>query len=69
MSHSNAHPKTDTPSDKDLRENPGIGGSKGTIKAGDDVIEDGENTFEGDTGNDADYSHGVNPNHMGRTNK
>ena len=69
MAHSNAHPKTPVPSDKDLREDPGIGASKGTIKAGDDDIQDGANTFEGDTANDADYSHGVEPNHTGHTNK
>ncbi len=69
MTHGNAHPKTTTPSDKDLREDPGIGASKGTFKAGDDDIEDGANTFQGDVENDVSYGGKVDPNKTGRTNK
>lgn len=69
MLHSNAHPKTPTPSDKDLREDPGIGASKGTAKAGDDDIEDGDNTFQGDVENDVGDGGKVDPARVGRTNK
>lgn len=69
MSHNNTQPKTQTPSDKDLRENPGIGGSKGTIKAGDDDVEDGANTFEGDVESDVSHGGKVDPARAGRTNK
>jgi hypothetical protein len=61
------HPKTRRPTDKDLRENPGIGTSKGTAGRGD--VPDGENTFEGDVENDVTRQGGVNPNQTGRTNK
>ncbi|WP_288142022.1 hypothetical protein [Mesorhizobium sp.] len=40
------------PSDADLRNNPGIGTSKGTIKEGDELLLEGENTIEGDVEND-----------------
>ena len=66
------HPKTETPSDKDLRENPGIGTFKGTIKGGDILDEEGtggDNTFEGDVENDVTQQGGVNPDQTGRTNK
>lgn len=63
------HPKTKKPSDKDLRENPGIGSSKGTIKQGDEAGLDGDNTFEGDVENDTTASGGVDPTQTGRTNK
>jgi hypothetical protein len=67
----NQHIKTRTPSDKDLREDPGIGASKGAIKAGDlaDEIEDGDNTFRGDVESDVRPSGGIDPNQVGRTNK
>ena len=68
----NQHIKTRTPSDKDLRDDPGIGASKGMIKAGDldrDDIEDGENTFTGDVANDVGPNGEVDPNKVGRTNK
>lgn len=67
----NQHIKTKTPSDKDLREDPGIGASRGTIKAGDlaDELEDGDNTFVGDVENDVRPSGGIDPNQVGRTNK
>ncbi|HWK65000.1 MAG TPA: hypothetical protein VNS34_08670 [Rhizobiaceae bacterium] len=63
------HPKTRKPSDKDLHENPGIGSSKGTIKQGEEVGLDGDNTFEGDVENDTTAAGGVNPAQTGRTNK
>jgi hypothetical protein len=69
----NQHPKTHKPSDKDLRENPGIGVSKGTIKGGeilaDDESFDGDNTFEGDVENDVTPQGGIDPDRTGRTNE
>lgn len=69
----NQHVKTPAPSDKDLREDPGIGASRGAIRAGDiaadDELEDGENTFAGDVENDLTPQGGVDPNQTGRTNK
>lgn len=69
----NKHPKTRKPSDKDLRENPGIGTSKGAIQGSeildDDQSLDGDNTFEGDVENDVTPQGGVDPDQMGRTNK
>lgn len=68
----NQHRKTERPSDKDLTQNPGIGVSKGTIKGG-DVLDDegldGDNTFEGDVENDVTRQGGINPDQTGRTNK
>jgi hypothetical protein len=70
---SNQHPKTRKPSDKDLRDNPGIGTSKGTIKGGeivdDDADLDGDNTFRGDVENDVTPQGGINPDQTGRTNR
>ena len=67
------HPKTKRPSDKDLRENPGIGTSKGMMRDGGVLDEvdglDGNNTFEGDVKNDVTRQGGINPNQTGRTNK
>ena len=66
----NAHPKTQKPSDADLKANPGIGSSRGANSARDEFeAEEGENTFEGDVGNDTNAAGGVDPNHLGRTNK
>ena len=62
------HLKTRTPSDADLKRNPGIGTSKGTIKQG-EVDLDGDNTFEGDVENDTTVGGGVDPRQTGRTNK
>jgi len=60
---SNKHPKSAKPSDKDLRENPMIGGSKGVTMAQatpDDVEEfAGENTIEGDLENDTTPQGGI----------
>ena len=53
----------------DLEENPGIGQSKGIFarERPDESIE-GENTVEGDTGNNADSAGAVHPD-LGRTNR
>lgn len=61
------HPKTDHPSDRDLRDDPGIGSSKGTDR--DDPRIGGDNTFEGDVLNDTTPQGGVDPDQRGRTNK
>jgi hypothetical protein len=57
------HVKTKRPSDKDLDENPLIGGSKGASMAGAHVeeIEDieGENTIVGDVENDTNPEGGI----------
>lgn len=66
------HPKTSRPTDKDLKENPGIGASKGAIKGGeildDDESLDGDNMFKGDVENDVTRQGGINPDQTGRTN-
>ena len=60
---SNKQPKLNAPSEKDLRENPLIGGSKGLSMAGisPDEVEDmlGENTIEGDVENDVNALGGI----------
>ena len=66
---SNAHAKTKTPTDADLKGNPGIGSSKGTTAAGGYPEEiEGESTVEGDVENETTAEGGVDPNHLGRTN-
>jgi len=65
----NKHAKHKMPSDVDLKRNPGIGTSKGTIKEGDDTLLEGDTTFEGDVENDTTGSGGINPRQTGRTNK
>lgn len=66
------HPKTnpdDRPRD-DIEDDPGIGRSKGTIATGEDPESiRGDNTVEGDVGNDTNPQGGVDPGHVGRTNK
>ncbi|MBB3236237.1 hypothetical protein [Phyllobacterium endophyticum] len=62
------HPKTQQPTDTDLKRNPGIGTSKGTIRDR-DAEPDGENTFEGDVENDTTSAGGVDPRQRGRQNK
>jgi len=55
----------------DLERNPGIGSSKGLFarEGGEDAeLIEGDNTFEGDTDNDAGVAGGVNM-EEGRTNK
>jgi hypothetical protein len=60
---SRKHAKLYAPTSKDLRENPLIGGSKGTSIAGasPDDLEDalGENTIEGDRDNDVTMTGGI----------
>jgi len=62
---SNKHPKTDVPTDADLKGNPGIGQSKGMT--GHD-IEDiaADSTVEGDVENETKLDGGIDPNHRGR---
>ncbi|TCU09684.1 hypothetical protein [Rhizobium sullae] len=63
------HPKTRKPSDRDLKEDPGIGRSKGLSEPTDDEALQGENTIEGDVANDTTPQGGINPRQRGRTNK
>lgn len=54
----------------ETKANPGIGTSKGTRATGADPGDiEGVNTVEGDVGNDTTPEGGVDPNHLGRTNK
>ena len=57
------HLKSSTPSDKDLKENPLIGGSKGARASGVSADEleasEGANTVEGDIGNDTTPQGGI----------
>ena len=63
-------PKTRVPTDIDLKRNPGIGASKGTTISGEDPEAiSAESTFEGDVENETTPEGGVDPNHVGRTNK
>ncbi|MFE1598001.1 hypothetical protein [Methylobacterium sp. ID0610] len=62
-------PKTTTPTDADLKGNPGIGTSKGTTRAGADPADlAGVNTEEGDVANDTTPEGGIDPDQRGRTN-
>lgn len=55
--------------DEDLRSNPGIGQSKGAYAMGGDLDDiKGENTVEGDVGNDPDPQGRVEEDRVGRTN-
>lgn len=60
---SSKQPKPYRPSEKDIRDNPLIGGSKGATMTGmsPDDIEDalGENTIEGDRENDVGIGGGI----------
>ena len=61
-------PDTDK-QDEDLRENPGIGQSKGTSTVGRDVeADEGDNTVEGDVENDPGPQGQVSENKLGRSN-
>ena len=67
---SSKQPKTRVPTDADLKRNPGIGASKGTTMSGEDpdaIVAD--STFEGDVENETTPEGGVDPDHVGRTNK
>lgn len=66
---SNKHPKPDTPSDADLRRDPGIGRSKGRFAQTDEPPLEGDSTYEGDVMNDTNRGGGVDPRQTGRTNK
>lgn len=60
---SNKQPKLYAPTEKDLRDNPMIGGSKGATMAGisPEDLENalGENTIEGDVENDVNAAGGI----------
>ena len=68
----NKHPKTgpkDRPRD-DIVDDPGIGRSKGAWATGTDPRDlDGGSTTEGDVANETTREGGVDPGHLGRTNK
>jgi hypothetical protein len=54
----------------DIEDNPGIGASKGMKSGkGDPELIRGDNTFEGDVENDTNPQGGVDPRHVGRTNR
>ena len=60
------HTPTTLPAD-DLKDNPGIGSSKGTTMAGEDAdLIEGENTVEGDIENDVTPQGGIDPNQRSR---
>jgi hypothetical protein len=67
----NQHPRhSDQLPRDDLKDNPGIGSSKGSFSSGEDPEEiEGLNTAEGDVGNDTTRVGGVDPRQRGRTNK
>jgi hypothetical protein len=67
---SSKQPKTRTPTDADLKGNPGIGSSKGTTMAGEDPDAiAGDSTFEGDVENETTPEGGIDPDRVGRTNQ
>jgi hypothetical protein len=62
-------PKRDPKLD-DLRNNPGIGQSKGAFAMGGDLdYAEGDNTVEGDVENDTNAAGGVPETQVGRTNR
>jgi hypothetical protein len=67
---SNQHLKTKTPTDADLKGNPGIGESKGVTMSGiDPAAIEADSTIEGDVDNETTREGGVDPNHLARHNK
>lgn len=55
--------------DEDLKNNPGIGQSKGAYASGEDLEDaEGDNTVEGDVENDPQADGSVDPKRLGRTN-
>jgi hypothetical protein len=66
---SDRHPKTNKPTDMDLRENPGISTFKGAIRGRKILDQDesleGDNTFEGDVESDVTPRGGVDPDQTG----
>ncbi|MCV3738611.1 hypothetical protein OCK02_20600 [Rhizobium sp. TRM96647] len=65
----NKHDKTKKPTDKDLKENPGIGQSAGLESPADAELLEGDNTFEGDTDNNTNRSGGIDPRDRQRANR
>ncbi len=63
-----AQPKTRVPTDADLKGNPGIGSSTGLTGTDPEIIE-ADSTFEGDVENETTDEGGVDPKHVGRTNR
>lgn len=62
--------RQDPKQDEDLRTNPGIGQSKGAYARGGDLdYAEGDNTVEGDIGNDPDAQGRVKEDRLGRTNR
>ena len=67
---SSKQPKTSVPTNADLKGNPGIGTSKGTTMSGEDPNAiAADSTFEGDVESETTREGGVDPDHVGRTNK
>jgi hypothetical protein len=64
-----AHFKTRKPSDKDLKQDPGIGRSRGIILPEEDESLQADNTVEGDVANDTTPQGGIDPKQRGRSNK
>ena len=64
---SNKHLKTETPTDADLKGNPGIGQSKGLTGADIEDIE-ADSTVEGDVENETKLDGGIDPDHRPRKN-
>jgi hypothetical protein len=62
------HPKNAEPPRDDLETDPGIGRSKGRFARTDEPPLEGDNTYEGDVGNDATPQGGVDPKQRGREN-
>lgn len=66
----NQHPKTQRPSDLDLKRNPGIGQTTRGLDQEEFTFEDeeGDSTVEGDVMNETRRDGSVDPRHRGRTN-
>ena len=64
---SNKHLKTETPTDADLKGNPGIGQSKGLTGADIEDVE-ADSTVEGDVENETKLDGGIDPDHRPRKN-
>jgi hypothetical protein len=63
-------PKTSVPTDADLKGDPGIGASKGTTISGEDPSTiAADSTFEGDVESETTPESGVDPDHVGSTNR
>ena len=63
------HQKSKQPSDKDLKQNPGIGQSAGLQSAEDADRLKADSTFEGDTDNNTNHAGGVDPRDRQRANR